>query len=218
MYQKYQQKTTQMKPVMGHGGDQEMNEEILQIEMDLLQIQFDSLATDSKALLDKLKNSFELADKLTLKVLNGYLKAWKWNRKFHGFNNVAYGATIDTIQSWREKLFHCLWNTLQLVQMMRQFKLDCSDPFDELQTALTATLYKLVNGSFVVDQPPPQVKRMSGKFYASVRLLVGSALRTFNIEPIVKVSLIDENDAQLVVTRNFFCGWLNILQYFKRLQ
>jgi signal transducer and activator of transcription 5B len=148
-----------------------------------------------------LKNNVALCQNLTSKVIEDYLKNWKWFQKYHGTNVVINGADLDCIQGWCESLTQSLWSTREQISALENYQQQFSGQgslniWPDLHNNVKNTLIKLINGSFIVEQQPPQVMKTNTKFSTTLRLLVGNVLNINISNPLVKTQIVSEVQAQ----------------------
>lgn len=177
-----------------------------------LELQATALNNDRIELVGKFNTSIENGRILTEKVVDHYLKQWKLHQKLYGSNFAIIGADLDTIQCWCERLAEVLWNTKVQVQILidyqQQFTVDEKQQSSllDLHTAATNIISKLFAGSLIVVQQPPQVMKTINRFSAQLRLLTGNVLNIKMNNPILKVKIVSEFQAQRIFQSRTFSG------------
>lgn len=162
---------------------QDVDAIVRQLKQESLQLLQANANTDCSSLVQRLRENISTCHNLTVKVIDDYLKNWKWFQKYDGSNVAINGADLDCIQLWCEKLAESLWSSREQIRLMKSYQQQFSENdqelliiLSELYDSATSILQKLINGSFIIDQQPPQVMKTNTKFTTSVRLLVGNVL------------------------------------------
>uniref|UniRef100_A0A6M2DHU1 Signal transducer and activator of transcription n=1 Tax=Xenopsylla cheopis TaxID=163159 RepID=A0A6M2DHU1_XENCH len=157
------------------------------------------------SLVDKLKGSIDLVDKLQRKVLEDELIRWKREQQLAG-NGAAFNSNLDSIQEWCESLAEIIWlNRTQIKEVERLKQKLALDPpgvpdmLPALNSQITQSLSSLVTSTFIIEKQPPQVMKTNTRFTSTVRLLVGGKLNVHMTPPQVKVTIISENQANALL-------------------
>ncbi|XP_065220260.1 signal transducer and activator of transcription 5B-like isoform X2 [Planococcus citri] len=167
-------------------------------------------------IMEKLKSTYLHVSNLIHEVHNTELVAWKRNQQLHGNGSDFDPGHLDIIQSWCDSLAEISWanqnqykEMKRLAQMIGQFigetKL-VTNAIIELDGKFTELLSSLVTNTFVIEKQPPQVMKTNTRFSAKVRLLVGGKLNLYMNPPQVKVSIISEQQANILLTENIIKG------------
>lgn len=193
----------------GFNQQRDVNEIVRQLKQESLQMLQDNANADGKSLIAILKENINLCHNLTVTVIDEYLKNWQWFQKYDGSNVAINGADLDCIQRWCERLADSLWNTRGQILLIQSFQQQFSDNdqglkgiLTDLLNSVTSILQKLVNGSFVFEQQPPQVMKTNTKFSTTLRLLVGNVLNIKISNPVVKAQIVSEAQAQRIFQTN----------------
>lgn len=129
---------------------------------------------------------------------------------------------LETIQEWCESLAELIWLNRQQIKEMEILKqrLPLEQPIDvlsQLMTDITQLLSSLVTSTFIIEKQPPQVMKTNTRFEkclswechgyyalcfrftATIRLLVGGKLNVYMSPPQVKVTIISESQANVLL-------------------
>ncbi|XP_017772136.1 PREDICTED: signal transducer and activator of transcription 5B isoform X2 [Nicrophorus vespilloides] len=157
------------------------------------------------ALSDKLKESFQLLNALQSRVLDEELIFWKREQQLSG-NGNSFNSNLDAIQEWCENLAELIWMNRQQIKEVERLRqkltLDppgVSEVLQQLLTEITQLLSSLVTSTFIIEKQPPQVMKTNTRFTATVRLLVGGKLNVHMTPPQVKVTIISEAQANVLL-------------------
>ncbi|XP_045471331.1 signal transducer and activator of transcription 5B isoform X3 [Harmonia axyridis] len=157
------------------------------------------------ALSDKLKETVQLLNQLQTHVLDEELIRWKREQQLAG-NGVTFNSNLDTIQEWCEALAELIWLNRQQIKEAERLKaklaldpLGVPDVLPQLLADITQLLSSLVTSTFIIEKQPPQVMKTNTRFTATVRLLVGGKLNVHMTPPQVKVTIISEAQANLLL-------------------
>ncbi|KAK9870367.1 hypothetical protein WA026_007935 [Henosepilachna vigintioctopunctata] len=157
------------------------------------------------ALSDKLKETVQLLNQLQTHVLDEELIRWKRDQQLAG-NGVIFNSNLDTIQEWCEALAELIWLNRQQIKEVERLKqklaldpLGVSDVLPQLLVEITQLLSSLVTSTFIIEKQPPQVMKTNTRFTATVRLLVGGKLNVHMTPPQVKVTIISEAQANMLL-------------------
>ncbi|XP_065222703.1 signal transducer and activator of transcription 5B-like isoform X2 [Planococcus citri] len=158
---------------------------------------------------EELKTTYLNVYNLIHRVLNTELVSWKRKQQLHGIGGDFDPAHLDTMQYWCESLaeISCV-NQNQYKQMKRfisETKIATNDVI-ELNGKFTELLCSLVTNTFVIVKQPPQVMKTNTKFSVKVRLLVAGKLNLYKNLPQVRVSIISEQQANMLLSENKFKG------------
>lgn len=182
--------------------------ELKQSALDMLSNQ---LGSDREKLIDRMRVAFEQAQGLTTSIIDKHLKQWKLSQKVFGGSFAL--VSLDTMQTWFERLAESLWSIGKYVRTMQGFLQDSTVNgtnsvgfLREMQNRVTITLKQLIEGSFIIDQQPPQVLKTNVRFAATARLLVGNVLSIRINNPEVKVSIVSDLQAQSIAKSKSFTG------------
>ncbi|XP_074031027.1 signal transducer and transcription activator Stat92E isoform X1 [Leptinotarsa decemlineata] len=157
------------------------------------------------ALGEKLKETYQLLMQLQTHVLDEELIKWKREQQLAG-NGAIFNSNLDTIQEWCESLAELIWLNRQQIKEVERLKqrvpLDppgVADVLPHLLQDFTQLLSTLVTSTFIIEKQPPQVMKTNTRFTATVRLLVGGKLNVHMTPPQVKVTIISESQANLLL-------------------
>ncbi|KAF5306527.1 hypothetical protein FQR65_LT18545 [Abscondita terminalis] len=75
------------------------------------------------------------------------------------------------------------------------------DVLPQLLAEITQLLSSLVTSTFIIEKQPPQVMKTNTRFTATVRLLVGGKLNVHMTPPQVKVTIISESQANILLKK-----------------
>ncbi|XP_048520808.1 signal transducer and activator of transcription 5B isoform X3 [Dendroctonus ponderosae] len=138
-------------------------------------------------------------------VIDEELTKWKREQQLAG-NGFVFKNNVDEIQDWCESLADTLWanrmNIKEFERIRSKLALDSpsfADPVPGLDAEITELLSSLVTSTFIIDKQPPQVMKTHTRFTAGVRLLVGNKLNVYMSTPVVKVCIISETQANLLL-------------------
>ncbi|KAF2881123.1 hypothetical protein ILUMI_25034 [Ignelater luminosus] len=123
------------------------------------------------ALVDKLKETYQMINTLQAQVLDEELIRWKREQQLSG--NGAVFNTLDPP--------------------------GVQDILPQLLAEITQLLSSLVTSTFIIEKQPPQVMKTNTRFTATVRLLVGGKLNVHMTPPQVKVTIISESQANILL-------------------
>lgn len=139
------------------------------------------------------------------KVLTKFLVQWKANQCLAG-NGARFGDTLNILQNWFENLAEIIWCTREQIRIAKKISDQLQTvPSTGLQTRMAEALTllsSLITSSFVIEKQPPQVMKTNTRFTATVRLLIGKKLDAQLTQPLVKVSIVSEAQAQMIATTN----------------
>uniref|UniRef100_V5G239 Signal transducer and activator of transcription n=1 Tax=Anoplophora glabripennis TaxID=217634 RepID=V5G239_ANOGL len=154
---------------------------------------------------EKLKETFQLLTQLQAHVLDEELIRWKREQQLAG-NGANFNSNLDTIQEWCESLAELIWLNRQQIKEVERLKqklaLDppgVTDVLPQLLAEITQLLSTLVTSTFIIEKQPPQVMKTNTRFTATVRLLVGGKLNVHMTPPQVKVTIISESQANMLL-------------------
>jgi len=154
------------------------------------------------SLVDFLKGTLERLNGLQSAVLDTELIRWKREQQMAGIGRPFEEARLDVIQEWCEQLADIIWqNRHQIKECQRlcsELNLNASGGLDllpQLNAHITTLLSSLVTSTFVIEKEPTQVLKTNNRFTATLRLLVGGKLNVYMTPPQVKVSIINEAQA-----------------------
>ncbi|XP_043192536.1 signal transducer and activator of transcription 5B-like isoform X2 [Amphibalanus amphitrite] len=157
------------------------------------------------ALADKHKETVSLLTQVQSRVLDEELIRWKREQQLAG-NGAPFSNNLDQIQEWCEELSVIIWETrhqIKEVERLRQrVPIDPPGGVDilpQLNQDITQLLSSLVTSTFIIEKQPPQVMKTNTRFTATVRLLVGAKLSVHMSPPQVKVTIISEGQANLLL-------------------
>ncbi|KAJ8931548.1 hypothetical protein NQ314_015519, partial [Rhamnusium bicolor] len=157
------------------------------------------------ALGEKLKETFQLLTQLQTHVLDEELIRWKREQQLAG-NGANFNSNLNTIQEWCESLAELIWLNRQQIKEVERLKqklaLDppgVADVLPQLLAEITQLLSTLVTSTFIIEKQPPQVMKTNTRFTATVRLLVGGKLNVHMTPPQVKVTIISESQANMLL-------------------
>ncbi|XP_072377045.1 signal transducer and activator of transcription 5B-like [Diabrotica undecimpunctata] len=158
------------------------------------------------ALGEKLKETFQLVAQLQTHVLDEELIKWKRDQQLAG-NGANFKSNLDTIQEWCESLAELIWLNRQQTKEVERLKQRVpmvdppvvADVLPHLLQEFTQLLSTLVTSTFIIEKQPPQVMKKNTRFTASVRLLVGGKLNVHMTPPQVKVTIISESQANMLL-------------------
>ncbi|XP_028135421.1 signal transducer and activator of transcription 5B isoform X1 [Diabrotica virgifera virgifera] len=158
------------------------------------------------ALGDKLKETFQLLAQLQTHVLDEELIKWKREQQLAG-NGAHFNSTLDSIQEWCESLAELIWLNRQQTKEVERLKQRVpmvdppvvADVLPHLVQEFTQLLSTLVTSTFIIEKQPPQVMKTNTRFTATVRLLVGGKLNVHMTPPQVKVTIISESQANMLL-------------------
>lgn len=156
-------------------------------------------------LVDKLKETFQMINTLQGHVLDEELIRWKREQQLAG-NGAVFNSNLDTIQEWCESLAELIWSNRQQIKEVELLKKKLAlatpgvpDVLPQLLTEITQLLSSLVTSTFIIEKQPPQVMKTNTRFTATVRLLVGGKLNVHMTPPQVKVTIISESQANILL-------------------
>ncbi|CAG9826164.1 unnamed protein product [Diabrotica balteata] len=155
---------------------------------------------------EKLKETFQLVAQLQTHVLDEELIKWKRDQQLAG-NGANFKSNLDTIQEWCESLAELIWLNRQQTKEVERLKQRVpmvdppvvADVLPHLLQEFTQLLSTLVTSTFIIEKQPPQVMKKNTRFTASVRLLVGGKLNVHMTPPQVKVTIISESQANMLL-------------------
>ncbi|XP_055526067.1 signal transducer and transcription activator isoform X2 [Wyeomyia smithii] len=161
-------------------------------------------------LVNKFRRTIQLTSQVQDKVLHKYLTQWKINQGFAGNGASGMNASnLDTIQAWCESLAEIIWNTKDQIRlaMKNKSKLNIEetnlpDYLPQQLVDVTNLLKTLITTTFIIEKQPPQVMKTNTRFAATVRLLIGNTLNIRMSNPLVRVSIISEAQAQATQQSN----------------
>ncbi|CAG9767639.1 unnamed protein product [Ceutorhynchus assimilis] len=154
---------------------------------------------------EKLRQTYQVLTQLQSQIIDEELIRWKRDQQLSG-NGVPFTSNLDQIQDWCESLAEIIWHNRQQIKEVERLKqklaLDPPGVVDVLPTILTEItqlLSSLVTSTFIIEKQPPQVMKTNTRFLATVRLLVGGKLNVHMSPPQVKVTIISESQANLLL-------------------
>ncbi|XP_022902294.1 signal transducer and activator of transcription 5B isoform X2 [Onthophagus taurus] len=157
------------------------------------------------ALIDDLKKTVQLLSKVQSMVLDDELIRWKREQQLAG-NGAVFNGNLDTIQEWCECLAENIWITRQHLKDIERLKQKLNlespggaDMLPQLLSEVTQILSALVTSTFIIEKQPPQVMKTNTRFTSTVRLLVGGKLNVNMTPPQVKVTIISESQANVLL-------------------
>ncbi|CAG9853830.1 unnamed protein product [Phyllotreta striolata] len=158
------------------------------------------------ALGEKLKETYQLLAQLQTQVLDEELIKWKRDQQLSG-NGATFTSNLDTIQDWCENLAELIWLNRQQTKEVERLKSRLqveyppvvADVLPQLVQEFTQLLSTLVTSTFIIEKQPPQVMKTNTRFTATVRLLVGGKLNVHMTPPQVKVTIISESQANMLL-------------------
>ncbi|XP_058826123.1 signal transducer and transcription activator isoform X1 [Topomyia yanbarensis] len=161
-------------------------------------------------LVNKFRSTIQVTSRVQDKVLHKYLTQWKINQGFAGNGASGMSASnLDTIQAWCENLAEIIWNTKDQIRlaMKNKSKLNIEennlpDYLPQLLVEVTNLLKTLITTTFIIEKQPPQVMKTNTRFASTVRLLIGNTLNIRMSNPLVRVSIISEAQAQATQQSN----------------
>ncbi|XP_058444386.1 signal transducer and transcription activator isoform X2 [Malaya genurostris] len=161
-------------------------------------------------LVNKFRSTIQVTSRVQDKVLHKYLTQWKINQGFAGNGASGMSASnLDTIQAWCESLAEIIWNTKDQIRlaMKNKSKLNIEennlpDYLPQLLVEVTNLLKTLITTTFIIEKQPPQVMKTNTRFASTVRLLIGNTLNIRMSNPLVRVSIISEAQAQATQQSN----------------
>uniref|UniRef100_A0A6A7FV94 Signal transducer and activator of transcription n=2 Tax=Hirondellea gigas TaxID=1518452 RepID=A0A6A7FV94_9CRUS len=158
------------------------------------------------ALVEKLQETLEQLTSLQQRVLDQELISWKREQQMAGNGRPFNEDRLNTIQEWCEQLAEIIWqNRHQIKECERHCtKLPLQAPggvdmLPSLNQHITRLLSSLVTSTFIIEKEPTQVLKTNNKFTATVRLLVGGKLNVYMTPPQVRVSIINESQANALL-------------------
>ncbi|XP_018013071.1 signal transducer and activator of transcription 5B [Hyalella azteca] len=158
------------------------------------------------ALVQKLQGTLDALTGLQQRVLDHELISWKREQQMAGNGKPFDENRLNLIQEWCEHLAEIIWQTRhQIKECERQCrKLPLSptggvDLLPSLDQHVTRLLSSLVTSTFIIEKEPTQVLKTNTKFQATVRLLVGGKLNVYMTPPQVSVSIINEQQANMLL-------------------
>lgn len=180
------------------------NENLASSEQKILQMEHEisnqnkDLIEKRCMLLSKHTETYEHLNKLTMEILEVDLMDWLRKQQLHGVVDEMEDL-IDNIQKWCSQLAEFIWENRQQIKktilMHKQLSADDIE-YTQLNNSITDLLSQLVTRTFIVLMQPNQIlKKESGRFTASVTLLVGKVLNVDKNPPTVTATLISEQEA-----------------------
>lgn len=132
-----------------------------------LQASLNQLTGTRLGLVDKFKETIEMAEAVQAKVIDKYLNQWRMNQGLAGNGAPPSNANnLDIIQGWCEHLAEILWNTREQIKMVSKYRkqLNVEEPnlpdfLPEQFTKTTFLLEHLITRSFIIEKQPPQVMK-----------------------------------------------------------
>lgn len=189
----------------------ERNNIILDIKQSALIVQLQSLTTERQNLESQIHTFLQQAKSLTTTVIDKYLKQWKQNQKLYDKNFTIIGATLDKIQCWFEVLADSLWSIREQIKIIQSFQYQLNSQTDincpqnllsEMYNMATDELRKLISGSLIIEDQPPQVLKTKIRFSATLRVLIGNVLSIKINNPIVRVNIVSDAQAHNITVGN----------------
>lgn len=119
----------------------------------------------------KLKNFCENSDQLINHVIDDYIKQWKFNQQKYGNNDFNInGAELTQLQSWCGGTFRALLKIQEIIDCIQENRGQIEPGVDNLTSMLMAlrqatsnSMIKLVRGSVIIENQPPQVIKTNTK-------------------------------------------------------
>lgn len=119
---------------------------------------------------EKLKNLSETCDCLIDNVIDNYIKEWKYNQQKYGSSDFSiYGADLEKFQSWCSgiaQILTIIQRSIDSIQSNLQ-EIPGSENLARLMMTLrqssSNSLIKLVRGSVIIENQPPQVIKTNTK-------------------------------------------------------
>lgn len=190
-----------------------IQQDVNTIVRELNQLLLQEARASCQNLVMMLNSNINLCQSLTCRVVDEYLRNWKWYQKYDGSNVSINGADLDCIQAWCERLAESLWSTREQIRLTRSYQHQFSGNDDDLLAALpqmhdkvTIELQKLINGSFIFEKQPPQVIKTNTKFSTLLRLLVGNVLSIKISNPVVSAEIVSEVQVQRIFQTKTLSG------------
>ncbi|KAF7282323.1 signal transducer and transcription activator Stat92E isoform X2 [Rhynchophorus ferrugineus] len=156
-------------------------------------------------LTEKFKQTYQLLHQLQSQIIDDELIRWKRDQQLAG-NGVPFNSNLDQIQDWCESLAEIIWHSRQQIKEVERLKQKLAldppgvvDVLPSLLAEITQLLSSLVTSTFIIEKQPPQVMKTNTRFTATVRLLVGGKLNVHMNPPQVKVTIISESQANLLL-------------------
>ena len=157
-------------------------------------------------LVEKLKETVERLTSLQQRVLDQELINWKREQQMAGNGRPFDDNRLNTIQEWCEQLAEIIWQNRHQIRECERLcsKLPLQTPggvdlLPELNQHITGLLSSLVTSTFIIEKQPIQVLKTNTRFSATVRLLVGGKLNVYMTPPQVRVSIINESQANALL-------------------
>ncbi|KAK6639420.1 hypothetical protein RUM43_007693 [Polyplax serrata] len=157
------------------------------------------------SLVDKLKETISHLTTLQSRILDSELIRWKREQQLAG-NGAHFNSNLDSIQEWCENLAEIIWLNRQQIKEAERLKQKLSldppglvDVLPNLNNLVTQLLSTLVTSTFIIEKQPPQVMKTNTRFTSTVRLLVGGKLNVHMTPPQVKVTIISEAQANVLL-------------------
>ncbi|OQR79811.1 signal transducer and activator of transcription 5A-like [Tropilaelaps mercedesae] len=213
-YQELQKRNAQLQQLQTGSGQpvevvQRVQQEVAQLEA-LIKNQVRELHQARLHFVDGLKKNVQHLLHLH-QIVDKQLAKWQRAQQLAG-NGQTFDNNLDQIQDWCELLAERIWNSLQLVnrlhslinQMPTTSGVALKESVSGLETQIKGLLSVLVCGTFVIEQQPPQVIKTNTRFAATVRLLIGGKLSVQMSPPEVKVSIVSEAQAALIVRTDVY--------------
>lgn len=155
-------------------------------------------------LLAKHTETYEALSKLTMEILEKDLTDWLRKQQLHGTTGETE-EQIDDIQNWCSQLAELIWENRQQIKKSINMYKQCnsgSTDYMPVNDLITDLLSQLVTRTFIVLKQPNQIlKKDSGRFSASVTLLVGKTLNVDKNPPEVTATLISEQEASQLTSK-----------------
>lgn len=181
-------------------------ERMKQIGEQELNVKVSGLVQRRLALVEKLQETLERLTALQQRVLDRELISWKRDQQMAGNGRPFDECRLNTIQEWCEQLAEIIWqNRHQIKECERHCtKLPLPAPggvdmLPSLNQHITRLLSSLVTSTFIIEKEPTQVLKTNTRFTATVRLLVGGKLNVYMTPPQVRVSIINEGQANALL-------------------
>ncbi|KAF2355356.1 STAT transcription factor protein interaction [Trinorchestia longiramus] len=177
-----------------------------QMEEQDLNTKVSGLLQKRLALVQKLQTTLDQLTGLQQRVLDQELISWKREQQMAGNGKPFDENRLNIIQEWCEHLAEIIWqNRHQIKECERQCsKLPLQAPggldlLPSLDQHITRLLSSLVTSTFIIEKEPTQVLKTNTRFTATVRLLVGGKLNVYMTPPQVRVSIINESQANALL-------------------
>ncbi|XP_066147545.1 signal transducer and activator of transcription 5B isoform X2 [Euwallacea fornicatus] len=156
-------------------------------------------------IMEKLRQTYQHLAQLQSQIIDDELIRWKRDQQLSG-NGVPFTSNLDQIQDWCESLAEIIWHNRQQIKEVERLKQKLAldppgvvDALSSILTDITQLLSSLVTSTFIIEKQPPQVMKTNTRFTATIRLLVGGKLNVHMTPPQVKVTIISESQANMLL-------------------